>query len=287
MRTFFIMVLFLLTHSIKITAQQFQVFDSEDKTPLSYVMITSIHSNKYIYTDKEGVFRISQDEYNSTDRLRFQMLGYETLILGVIDMRDSILLSPSTFSIAEVIVHPRKNVILGFAMEKDKKYKNVIFGSPPFEPFRIAVFIANDIKTTGHVSKLLFRYQFTGPDLYIVRPQIYAVSDDGTPGPTLLNKSEVISLSGNGILEILCEQGVIFPENGLFVGFDFIDILDIAGNSINQPSNQECQIPLLFTKTYSNACTFLSWNRTHTWEVISISNSKKQPNAAFGLNLIY
>ena len=207
--------------------QEYRVVDAENKESLPYATVLFRQTSKGVYADRDGVFRIPSN-YQLDDTISISMVGYTSLDIKISDLTDTIFLEKTAYNLQSIVVTPnkkRKSTTVGFiSFKKRAKWVQV------FSPSKVAVYIKNDTGESQIVDKLLYRHRQYDKDVrFVVRPQVYTVNEDGAPGDPLLNKAETIMLSGNGILEIYCEDTLIFPPEGLFVAIELIETVDDEG----------------------------------------------------------
>ena len=109
----------------------------------------------------------------------------------------------------------------------------------------------------------------------------------GLPAPSLLHKSLIIILSGKGMLEISCEEEMLFPSNGLFIGLDIINALKKDNQLDVTQTEYHLQFPLVVTHTFAKTCTFFALDGVLTWQPLVPNGYKIYPNASFGLSVYH
>jgi hypothetical protein len=269
-------------------SQDILIADIQSKKQLPYVFIAFPGKNISAYTDVNG--RITLPEELDNDSVLISMLGYEDFRSTVNLLNDTVFLNPLAYELPEAAISAKSRKLQKYGFLKENK-KDGLFGySGAFSPIRIAAHIANNTKTKCTVEKLLYRYKVLNPNLqYIVRPQVYAVADDGRPGNSLLHKSEIITITeGEGILEFDCSyEGMVFPANGIFVALEIIDVTDKQGNKINITNDK---YPWVYTTGYKKTfATYTSNPESLSWSEEAMGYRPMwnvSLNASFGLEVI-
>jgi len=265
--------------------KKYKVTDAENSEPLSYATILFPQVSKGLYADRDGAFVIPA-ECQPNDSISVTMLGYLSLNTRISDLTGTILLTKTAYNMQSVVVTPKKkkkSTIVGLLNSRQS-------GSPTnmdgFYVSRIAVHIANKSGVSQEVDKLLYRYKQHNENIrFVVRPMVYIVNEDGSPGAPLLNKSQTIILSGKGMLEVSCEERLIFPPEGLFIALEIIEAIDNNGLTIT--SKDPIRYPYIFTETQNKEClTYYSLMLTEwsNYENNLFANDRVSFNAMFGLS---
>jgi hypothetical protein len=197
---------------------QTRIVDSLTRKPLPYAIIVFPQANKGLYTDENGLFNIPR-EYGNKDSIRIQMLGYSELSTVTGNLGDTVFLNPATFTLPETIVRPYTKIVeTGFAKKKGKlSYSGDL-------PLRFAVHVPNETNTVCAVSHLLYRYKVCEGVKLRVRPSLYTAGENGPD--SLIMSADVTIISNEGILNINCEEGIVFPDKGLFVALEVIETIE-------------------------------------------------------------
>ena len=258
--------------------QEYRIVDTESRESLPYATILFPQALTGLYADRDGLF-VMPDGYTAADTISISMLGYTSLYIKISDLTDTIFLTRAAYNLQSIVVTPnkkRKNTTVGFISSR----RGSSWGSKVgFVPTRIVTYIANKSGSSHEVDKLLYRHEQRDQNIrFIARSQVYSVNSDGTPGAPLLNKSNIITLSGKGILEVSCEEALIFPPEGLFVGIEIIEAIDNKGESINP---DELTFPIVLTSRHKEINTYFSV-KLAKW--ISYFTVSKHTNAMIGLS---
>ena len=227
------------------------------KEPLPYAAVLFPQAAKGLYADRNGAFVIPS-ECSANDTISVSMLGYNTLHAKISDLTDLISLSEAFYNLQSVVVTPakkKKSTTIGFVFPKRRLVSHA--SRPVFIAVRYAVYIPNKEGIPKVIDKLLYRCRQVDENIkFIVRPLVYEVSKNGTPGESLLHKSKIITLSEEGVLEINCEEIIIFPPEGLFVG---IEILEAVGND-GRATSRSVRYPIALTDAHKEPFTYISLN---------------------------
>jgi hypothetical protein len=197
---------------------QTRIVDSLTRKPLPYAIIVFPQANKGLYSDENGLFNIPR-EYGNNDSIRIQMSGYSALSTVAGNVGDTVFLKPVTFTLPETIVRPYTKIVeTGFAKKKGKvSYSGIL-------PVRFAVHVPNETNTACAVSHLLYRYKVCKGIKIRVRPSLYTAGENG-PDSLIMN-ADITIISNEGILNINCDEGIVFPDKGLFVALEAIEAID-------------------------------------------------------------
>ena len=252
----------LIMSFFNVYAQKYQIVDGKSKEPLPYATILFPQAAKGLYADRDGTF-VVPSEYSANDSISVSMLGYNTLHAKISDLTDPISLSEAPYNLQSIVVTPvkkKKSMIVGFVFPKRGLVSHA--SGPVFIPVRYAVYIPNKEGIPKVVDKLLYRCRQVDKNVeFIVRPLVYEASKNGTPGESLLHKSKIITLSEEGILEINCEETIIFPPEGLFVG---IEILEAVGN-YGRATSRSARYPIALTEAHKEPFTYISSEPLGEW----------------------
>jgi hypothetical protein len=230
-----------------IYAQEICVFDAELKEPIPYVTVTFPEFNKWQYSSSNGCFTLPSN-MQFTDSVRIAQVGYKEVNTTIANLTEKIYLVPISIMLEEVMVLPQKmtTIQLGYVKEKTISISRSIFSE--FQFYIEAVYIPNNRETRCVINKLLFPYKFKKEDAFdfVVRPQLYTVGNDGMPDKPLLNSTVTHTLTGldrrKKIYEINCiDDNIVFPENGIFIALEIVDILDKEGNRVRATEENDFQ----------------------------------------------
>ena len=232
--------LFFLFVSFSVFSQEkVQFLDSENRQPVAYASI-AFGEGFGGYTDSEGYFSFQEKQ-----DFRVSMLGYKSLNVTQKDFKEVIFLEVESLLLDEVTITKKSGKL---KISKQKPYWKNSTWLDAFTPRignEIAVLIPNEKKQVITLSKISipiatnpFRIfdkqskdnfkQFENLPYAIVRIRFY--SNENNKPHELLYSDEIIANIHNfneKFSEIDLESySIDIPENGLFVGIEFIGFAD-------------------------------------------------------------
>jgi len=278
-----IALLFGLFIYIPIHAQEFIVVDENTKEPLAYATIIFPQINKGTYADNNGKF-IIPTEHEYKDSICIQMVGYDNFRTTISRLSDTIFLVQAVYTLQEIIVIPKgKEIKLGDLKKKKKKEIYISYKDTVFIPIIFATYIAGKDYSGCEIKKLHYRYDHPNPKIrYIVRPQLYIVSEDGKPGNTLLRQSQILEITGSGILEVdISDEQILLPNDGVFIGIEVIEEISSEPLDIKDKRNP---ISLNYVST-KGAETYLASFDDFRWVSFDWTEEKMYLRAPFAISI--
>lgn len=224
--------------------QNVYIIDSGTNNPVPYSRIINLNQNYWFFTDENGYFTMPEN-FRDTDSLLITSMGYSDLRIKIAELTEKLALKPEPILLSEAVVSPEKpktkTLQLGFAKDHVVPIAAFISGKPA-QTMLAAVYIPNEKKQNCFLKNLIYRCDNkSGHVSYIVRPQIYTVGADNAPDIPLLKSNAYYSLpEEKPLYKFNCEnEHIIFPENGLFVSIELLDVLDNEGKSVIDKYNKE------------------------------------------------
>lgn len=279
------------------SAQTIVIADIESRDPVPYATIVFPSINKGIYTTKSGNFTVPT-EVPKNDPMLVLSFGYEDLHTTVGKSRDTIFVRPKPIPLSELTIRPKPRgpkLLFGFT---NKNSGNISMfptanhdseGKRIFIPHKFAVYIPNTTRRMCTIYKLLYQYKTANQSIsYTVRPQLYEADKNGLPGKPLLKRSSPINLSGEGTIELLCDDDdVLFSKKGVFVGIEVIEAIDSKGRNIISFSNEDdAKSPFLFTSQGKSTQTYFAAMDKYSLGWMSFSEDYKiSINVCFSIML--
>lgn len=265
---------------------------SEKRVPFANVYLSN--KNAGTYSNNHGIFSI---EANSEDTIVISFIGYEKRCVPVKEIKNfnrEIYISPEKYNLDEVTIHAdkkarRKKILLGNS--KLKKATTLLAHSGA----EFVVYIPNNLKTEALINEVILNLKSRGREIPVFRIHIYAVDEETKqPGDDLLNQdlTGMITKSRNIKKFDLQKYNIVMPEDGVFVGIEWIGKLTKDNVFSDDVNSIKLSIPITFEKEQSNT-SFRSayysdhWKKTTSNHPLSILLEKNNPpNAAFGIRVI-
>jgi hypothetical protein len=223
------------------------VDDKQIAIPFVNINFSDIDGNIYGWTTNDkGTFVIANTALHMVDSITISCIGYYTDKIAILDLHQDkeniFILKTKTYSINELTISANKNKII----KEIGNHKNRS-DAGSYYPLRneIAVFIKNTDGKSGFIKciniKLVNKDKTTLP----VRVHVYSVNNSNNgPQKELLHES-IFTKSKNGkwISADLEKYNIIFPMEGIFVGFEFLppeglNITDIKNQCVRLATNK-------------------------------------------------
>jgi len=231
MKLFLYIFLTLLT--LKNLYCQIRVLSSSDKTPIEYVNIGVIGTDKGVITDKDGNFSLKDLKTNLTDSVYFSHLSYKYKVLLAKDLKDKVFLETENIELPALTINIRKSKKRVF---KRKGFPSVFNISPTLEEDHfdgefgdfiileknsiITEFELNVLKNS--LEKAIFRLTF------------YKSSKDYNSFSTLIEKPIYIEIPYSKKKQIITKEISVFAPKGIiWVGIQLIETKGNKKDNIN------------------------------------------------------
>lgn len=192
------------------------VKDSLTGKPIPYVNIWVENENIGSTTEENGTFFINTNANGK--RLIFSTLGYEKKIIKTSEVSE-VVLKPIAYNLDEVVISKsigtkkleigKTNIEIFQAFDNGPKIDTKFF--PYFSSY----------KKTKYIKQVTI-YSDSRIDDAVIKIHFYSVDPDGFPSEEFLDKDLIVTVKkGTRINRFdVMEFNLIFPKNGLFVGFE-------------------------------------------------------------------
>ena len=199
------------------------IIDSETKEKIPFVNIWVENENIGTTSNESGEFTL---ENSSGEFLILSSLGYENKRIEISKISDTIFLNSKITELDEVIIKSKneriEKVICEFN-DSDVGYYYASFDKPEIKA-RFFPFNPNYSKTP-YLKKLKFRiYSNIRNAKFNIR--LYSIGENGEPKNPLYEKNIIGTVKkGTKNIELnLSDLDIIFPENGLFISYEWLII---------------------------------------------------------------
>lgn len=264
-----------------------KVVSENNTNPLAFVNIAILGRMEGTYSNEDGIFNL----YTFVnDTILFSSVGYKSKMLPVssitISQKLTVELIEDSVNLSELIFSVKKYrgriYQSEFGFHNSKKRVRLSTSSPGLQ---YATFIQNSSKTRGYVTKILLKIKSTEPNS--IKLNFYSSNKDGVKGPqkNLLKKDIIINLKNRaGILKLdISEYYIDFPENGIFIGVEFMGNLDEYGVLMPKEKNVYIGSKIYFSKEDEYSNTWINFmNKKWTRDYFSAS---KNSNLMIGLQV--
>ncbi len=235
-----LLLVFVTTFTTLVLSQEkIQIIDSQTKEPIGFTTI-AFGEGLGGFTDEEGCFTFDKKQSFSVN-----MLGYKALFVSEADFRNSIELEIEPILIDEIIVSNKKGKQKISNQKPYWKNSTWLDSYTPQIGNEIAVLIPNDKKEDMILSKIIIPIA-TNPhrvfdkkskghfkhweDLPYSTVRIRFYSNENNKPKEILSLEEIIVNVPNTkekLFEVDLEKYFVqIPQNGLFVGIEFIGFAD-------------------------------------------------------------
>ncbi len=224
MKNSFIVVLLFFKASLSFS-QMIQVYDKENKKPISYVTVVFTNQDKIVggdYCDENGFMKI--DDKIVFDKIELSCIGYESKSIEKRALKnDTIFLKNKAINLDEVVISKNNLATLGYTDLKKYQYGGIGKG------LETVVFIENNTKKPLYINSFLFKIRKLKKKTAI-RIHFYKKrTDKFEPGEEMLTEDIVEYLDENtqGLVEIkIAKDGLELPIEGCFVGIEALGVFD-------------------------------------------------------------
>lgn len=198
------------------------VKDSKTKEPISFVNIGVENQNIGVSANEKGEF--SLPNLNTNDVVIFSAVGYKMLKINAEKLPETIFLEQQVIELGEILVIPRRNNNSKSIGKINSKKVDAFFANRGL-PQITAKFIpyTESISTTRFIKsiKIVTRSEIKNS---IFNIRLYKPNEKGEPSEFYYNQNIVGTCEkGKKITEINVENlNIRFPENGLFVGAEWL-----------------------------------------------------------------
>lgn len=223
------MKFYLQTFFLFITIQNFaqinaKVADSVSKKSLPYVNIWVENENIGTTSEENGAFVISNNALNKT--LILSCIGYEKKAMKLCENNQVFYLKETIQQLNEVVIESQKSTIFNTISTFNLEEATTGFGIQ-LAPWIVGRYFEynKDYEKTPYLNKIKFATNSNIKDVRF-KMVLYVADENGAPGEYLYNEDIIFSVP-KGLKETtvdLSKYKIIFPENGLFIAFEWLTI---------------------------------------------------------------
>jgi len=216
-------IIILLISNFSFCQLKSVIIDSETKAVIPYVNIWIENENVGTTSNEKGEFSI---DITNGKFLILSSLGYEKKRIEISSISERIILNPKITELNEVIISSTKEqeeTVIGKFNDSDVGYYYGSFDKPEIKA-RYFPFDSSYLKTP-YLNRLKFRiYSKIRNAKFNVR--LYSIGENGEPKNPIYEKNIIgIVKKGTKNIELdLSELDIMFPENGVFVSYEWLII---------------------------------------------------------------
>ncbi len=230
-----------------IYAQNYTILDKQNKQIIPFVNIKYIGTEKGVYSNVMGVFNLEQ---NISDSISISSIGYYSTKIPVLNIRDSIFLTPKTEALNEVIVtNKRKEKEIGL----HKKPSNFSWSIKPSREF-ITYLNINPKYHDAYITKVHFPIKKPWESSKketkaVVRANIYLSPDDVIYKKIFQSKSIYCQINKSQLLTFDVSDALIsIDSSNIYIGIELIGFINNEGKILTD-SEESLRIPFTKKKT--------------------------------------
>lgn len=205
-----------------------QICDSLTRQGVPYCAIVAQSINYGTMTDTAGFFTLKlPDSCSYNLQLSISSLGYETKNRKLKNIVDSSItfISPASYQIPAITISSKKLKRISLGAKKSSAISGS-FGTLSSEILQVALYIPNETNRKGWLSTISFHIDGErGVSDAAFRLRIFEKTDNSeAPGNDLLTKTVLVngSKKGGWVIVDVDSLSIIFPKDGLFVGFEWL-----------------------------------------------------------------
>lgn len=274
-----------------------KVIDNETKQGIAFASIVYLDGGiqKGSYTDSLGNYSIKIFDSEIT----ISCIGYKTqsINFSALSKEPVLRLNPLNYKLDPIEIKPHKIETKRLGYFEDKIFNSPVMsegyrGTKELAKNHVAQYIANSKNEEGLlITKLLFNlsnhpnikrngkpYKLNCANTRI-RLHLFSVNEiSGLPDKELLTKNILIinDCERDNLIQDITDQNIFFPINGIFVGLEYVDVLETKAISL---------FPFyIFNYKKKSSGSYNSFHETN-WTSI-ISNNKIKFNIQFGIEVV-
>jgi len=230
----FILIL-LLENSIYSQTYEGKIID-DNQIVISYANISFNDSQNNYFgwtTNENGTFSIESSILKNVDSIHISRIGFYTKTLSIKDLKTNeyseIHLMKKEYNIAEVVVNDNKVKTKVKTIGNHKNKSN----AGDFFPYlkEIALFIPNKEQKEGIINNINVKLTNKINTVLPVRVHVYSVKklNEGPKNELLKEMVLATTKNNNGrwISADISNQRIVFPKEGVFIGFEFLPPNDL------------------------------------------------------------
>jgi hypothetical protein len=198
--------------------------NATDQKPIPYVNIWVENENIGVTADENGKFTIVT---SANSKLVFNAMGYDDKIIEAAAIDGIVYLIPKIFELKEIMVSSSKKTIENKIGTFKSKSINSFYGTSDNYPYMVARYYPNDSKNseTPFIKSIM---PFCKSDIKDAKfkVRIFEAKEDGYPGDELINETMIVNVKKGYSKPLidLSKYNLSFPEHGLFVGLEFMQL---------------------------------------------------------------
>ena len=254
---FFILILCCLSFILKAQISA-TIKNPTDQKPIPYVNIWVENENIGVTADENGKFSIVA---LANSKLVFNALGYDDKTIEASKIDGIVYLIPKVFELKEVIVSSAKKTIenkIGTFKSNGISYSYATHNNHPYLAARYFPYDTKTIETP--FIKTVMPYCHSSVNNAKFKLRIFEAKKGGLPGKELITENIIIIVkkgSSKPIID-LSKYNLPFPENGLFVGLEFMQLesnkhlYSVYDNETKKSIKQTSLEPSFALKNYSS-----------------------------------
>lgn len=243
------------------------------------------------YSNTEGEFRL---ECDSEDIIIISSIGYENATCGCNDLNETLFLEEKATMLSEVVIAPDASKAhlqkIGFLNEKK--------AGSYIGPKAAALYVENTELVEANISKVYFNlskvkwvYEKPKPKFHklLVRLKLFEKDvESGRPSDNILDQNIIAEVLENQkkVTFDINELHIKFPENGIFVGIEFIGYYEddefIAFDAMDEKKTVQYQPS--FSEKHNKAKSWVRLDYGESWKLFDFSPNM-YPNFNFGIEI--
>ncbi|MGB0897209.1 MAG: carboxypeptidase-like regulatory domain-containing protein [Flavobacteriaceae bacterium] len=233
---------------------QTKIIDKDTKFPVSYATISFGNGNG-IFADDEGNFTFTKKLYHDIDTLYISSLGYKEQKVATSQLQNTILLSPLSEELQEVIVQVKPTGKFKPETIKPTTHEDYFKCWLPTIESEIAVFFPNDNKKPKQITTLYLPIKTEAsnwndrkktntkkrPFSTLFKVHFYE-NNNGLPGDVLSYEKVIFRVTeqSESVYELdITENDIFIPKNGIFVSIQILGYTDKQGKLLPNKKYQE------------------------------------------------
>lgn len=218
-----ILILFMVFLGLTTFAQISGVVkNTNDQKPIPYVNIWVENENIGTTADENGEFKIAAP---AESQLIFNALGYENKTIKASEIDRIVFLIPKVFELEEIKVISKKESLEFKAGSFRSGIINSFYAGNDYTPYVVTRYFPyqTDYEKTPFIKSIMpYCKSYIADAKFKIR--IYSSDKNGLPGDEILKKNIIITVKKGSSKPVinLSEYNLVFPESGIFIGFEFM-----------------------------------------------------------------
>lgn len=218
-----ILLLFMVLLNLTTFAQISGVVkNTNDQKPIPYVNIWVENENIGTTADENGEFQIAAP---AESQLIFNALGYENKTIKASEIDGIIFLIPKVFELEEIKVISKKESLEYKAGSFRSGIINSFYAGNDYTPYVVTRYFPyqTDYEKTPFIKSIMPYCKSDIADAKF-KVRVYSSDKNGLPGDEILKNNIIITVKKGSSKPVinLSEYNLVFPESGIFIGFEFM-----------------------------------------------------------------